>query len=156
MLICSLVACGMSRKHFQLIRPNPLLPRQTFPLISTNSAGHRTIAGRSSKQAIWYQQIYSTVWLILSEFFSYSSSHEILAYIKNVAEKDDLLSNVHLGHAVNSARWNDRAGAWDVQVEGPGGETIEDRGHFFINGTRILKYDCHAWLIHHITTTDHC
>lgn len=56
-----------------------------------------------------------------------------------MAEKEDLLRDVRLKHGVIGAKWNEQDGLWEIQVQRPDGTLLEDRGHFFINGTGILK-----------------
>lgn len=47
---------------------------------------------------------------------------------------------IKVSHKVINARWNEDNGEWELQIENLAtGETIEDRCHFLLNATGILK-----------------
>ncbi|MBW0102570.1 NAD(P)/FAD-dependent oxidoreductase [Pseudonocardia sp. KRD291] len=55
----------------------------------------------------------------------YASQPEILSYAEHVADRFDLLRDVHLHRRMTGATWDDAAGRWSVEVspEGGGSET---------------------------------
>ena len=59
--------------------------------------------------------------------------------MKDVAAKYNLEQYVKLSHRVQSARWNEESGVWDLKVITPGGSAIEDQCEILVNGTGVLK-----------------
>lgn len=50
----------------------------------------------------------------------------------------DAMPYIKLSHKVVAAYWDER-GQWDLQVEGPNGEVIQDYADILINASGLLK-----------------
>jgi cation diffusion facilitator CzcD-associated flavoprotein CzcO len=76
----------------------------------------------------------------LKPLSSYSTSQEILEYFKGIAHKYELYKYIKLQHRVTGATWSEDEGMWHVQIENlETKEVLEDKCHFLINGSGILK-----------------
>ncbi|KAM0431515.1 hypothetical protein ACHAPT_005493 [Fusarium lateritium] len=69
----------------------------------------------------------------------YSPSKEIWEYFKDVATKFNLERHVKLSHRVQSAKWDEDLGVWELIVLTPDGTTIIDRCEILVNGTGVLN-----------------
>jgi cation diffusion facilitator CzcD-associated flavoprotein CzcO len=70
----------------------------------------------------------------------YSSSPEIWRYMKDVAEKHDLLSSMQFGHEVVGAYWEQELAKWHVTVRNKRtGEQFVDSCDVLLNGSGVLK-----------------
>ncbi|KAH7141875.1 cyclohexanone monooxygenase [Dactylonectria macrodidyma] len=70
----------------------------------------------------------------------YSTWDEILEYFRGIAHKYELYKRIKLSHKLESAKWDEKAGVWNVEcVNVATGEKVRDWGHILINGTGILN-----------------
>lgn len=69
----------------------------------------------------------------------YSSSEEIWRYLKNWAVAADLERHVKFEHRVKEARWVEGEGVWEVEVQGPDGRVLVDRGEVLASCQGVLK-----------------
>ncbi|KIW29292.1 uncharacterized protein PV07_05117 [Cladophialophora immunda] len=68
----------------------------------------------------------------------YATGQDIYAYMKQTAEKWNLLRDVHLNHKVTEAIWREDLGQWKVTVEN-GGRTITEYADFLVSGQGVLN-----------------
>ncbi|KAM5342246.1 hypothetical protein ACJ41O_013212 [Fusarium nematophilum] len=70
----------------------------------------------------------------------YSTWDEILEYFRGIAHKYELFKYIKLSHKLNSAKWDENTGVWNVEcVNLATGQAVRDWGHILINGTGILN-----------------
>ncbi|KAF7556347.1 hypothetical protein G7046_g6330 [Stylonectria norvegica] len=69
----------------------------------------------------------------------YSPSAEIWRYFKDIATKFNLEQYVKLSHRVQSAKWNEDEGVWELTVLTPDGAIIMDKCEILVNGTGVLN-----------------
>ncbi|KAF4463141.1 cyclohexanone monooxygenase [Fusarium albosuccineum] len=69
----------------------------------------------------------------------YSPSSEIWQYFKDVATKFDLERYVKFSHRVQSAKWDEEHGVWELAILKPDGTIIADRCEILVNGAGVLN-----------------
>lgn len=106
----------------------------------TNYPGHHRRNGAPSKLtklAIAAELLANCVCIC-----SYSTAPEILAYLKKLAEKYNLLKYVRLSHRIVGAWWQEETQEWLVKIQrGDNPEDVfEDRCNILVNASGVLKY----------------
>lgn len=69
----------------------------------------------------------------------YSGAPEILAYLKGIVQKYDLMRFIKLGTPVVHAEWDENEGLWHIKTCTPDGLEKSETAHLLINGTGILN-----------------
>lgn len=73
-----------------------------------------------------------------SELFA--GGAEIEDYLKHVCDVHDLRGNIKLSHSIVHAEWNESSVEWVLKVKNEvTGEVFDDRCHFLLNASGILK-----------------
>lgn len=73
-----------------------------------------------------------------SNFFAPAA--EINAYLCRICDDEDMRSVIKTAHSVRGARWVEEEGMWHLDVTDlASGTIIEDKAHFLIDATGILK-----------------
>jgi cation diffusion facilitator CzcD-associated flavoprotein CzcO len=59
-----------------------------------------------------------------------ASANEILSYLDEVVDENELKSHIRFGQRVTSASWSTRDALWTTEVQNKNGETLQFRGSF--------------------------
>jgi 4-hydroxyacetophenone monooxygenase len=69
----------------------------------------------------------------------YATQKEIRRYLDHIADKYQLRQFIQLNTTVTSARWNDSAGLWDLELTRPDGETKRASANFVISASGLFS-----------------
>ena len=68
-----------------------------------------------------------------------ADAHEILAYLREVIEEDDLARRIHLGYKVIRAEWSSGEQRWTVTLQTAAGRAGADQLLVPVHGHRLLR-----------------
>jgi len=87
-----------------------------------------------------YSAVYQFTWAPNPHWSKiYAEGAEILAYIERTVVDFDLAKHFRLSHKVVGARFNETAGKWTVEVEGPSGHKFEDEAEVLVSAMGCLN-----------------
>jgi len=70
----------------------------------------------------------------------HADAKQIDEYLKQTSHDEDMRDSIKTSHQVESARWNEDDGVWELTVRNlKTGETFDDQAHFLLNASGILK-----------------
>jgi len=110
------------------------VPATSRPWSISSAGGHQAIGHRCKSSSTA-----STGSLANSR--SYSTSADILQYLKNLAEKYGLMKYIKLRHKVVGAWWNEENQEWSVDIQRGDDPTdiIHDKCNVLFNAGGVLK-----------------
>jgi hypothetical protein len=71
----------------------------------------------------------------------FSTATEIQAYLRQVAEEENMTNVIKTGHQIERAEWDELSGKWHLKVRNLQTDTVfEDECDFLLDSSGILKY----------------
>ena len=69
----------------------------------------------------------------------YATSQQIHQYMHEVADKYNCKKYIKLRHTIQSAKWNESKGKWELEIKNGDGNILMDEVYVFINAGGVLK-----------------